>query len=230
MTMFRVKICGVTRVEDALVVAASGADAIGLNFFPPSPRFVDLERAREITAELPDHLTRVGVFVNAPIDVVRRTCEVALLDVVQLHGDETPEFLRELSDMRLVRAIRCRAADWSAMAAIVDADHSSGVRPEAYLIDAHVPGQYGGTGETVDWDRLAKRVGPLAQVPIILAGGLIPENVGAAIRLVRPAAVDTASGVESAPGIKDPALVRAFVDAAFDAYRISSENGGVDGP
>jgi len=200
-----VKICGVTRVEDARVVAESGADAIGFNFWSQSPRYVDPPAARRIGAELPSTVTRVGVFVDASRDEIEAIAEEALLDVVQLHGSEPPDLARSLS-RRVIRAVRARTPG--------DLDGLADYPASALLVDAFVAGEPGGTGRRADWE-LARAACALG--PVILAGGLDPENVGSAIHAVRPYGVDVASGVEAAPGLKDATKIRAFVSRAREA-------------
>lgn len=217
--MFRIKICGVTEPDDALAVADAGADAVGLNFFPPSPRYVNAERALRIVAGLPASVARVGVFVNAPAGEIRHSVERIGLDYVQLHGDEPPELLDELGGLAVIRVIRCR--DASSLASALGAafpDTSHVQRVAALLIDADRPGLYGGSGAAVDWAAVRDRPAPFSAIPWVLAGGLRAENVSAAIRMARPDAVDVASGVESFPGRKDARLVKAFVAAARQAF------------
>jgi phosphoribosylanthranilate isomerase len=198
IAMTKVKICGVTSVEDALMAVAAGADAIGLNFHPPSPRCVDVEVAAAIAAALPAHVWRVGVFVDRPRDAVRSIAARVGLDVLQFHGSEDVELCRGWS-CTTIKAMRVRDATTLASAASYPVDF--------ILADAYVDDLPGGTGARVppQW---------LNGVPperLILAGGLTPENVAAAIRAVRPAAVDVASGVERAPGRKDPEKVKRFI-------------------
>ena len=209
-----VKLCGVRDPASAKQLAALGPDAVGLNFHPPSPRFVGNDVAREITAVLPAEIERVGVFVDRPARDIAATVSRVGLTGVQLHGDEPPETLAELRerlpDVRLIRAWRTAADGLQDLAVHLDA---AGVLPDAVLIDARVPGAYGGTGVTVDWERLATTYEP-DWPPLILAGGLTPANVAGAVGVVRPWGVDTAGGVESSPGVKDAALAAAFVTAA----------------
>jgi phosphoribosylanthranilate isomerase len=210
-----VKICGVTSVEDALACAAAGADWIGLNFHPGSPRFIDTARAIEIVAALPPTVSPVGVFVDRPpAEIVDIAARVGL-KIVQLHGSEPPDDLWALRHLHLVRAFRLRQVrDWIAVTAFLAAAHAVGRLPDAVLVDAHVAGQVGGTGVTVASEVL-DAMPPLGR--LILAGGLTPENVAAKIARLRPWMVDTASGVEAAPGRKDPAKVASFVDAVRHA-------------
>jgi phosphoribosylanthranilate isomerase len=219
--MFRVKICGVTSSADALVAARAGADAVGLNFYAASPRCCPFERAREIAAALPVGVCKVGVFVNAPADEIRRLAREVPLDLVQLHGDEPPEFLRELRPLAIMRAVRVDH-DLSPVASYLAACHRLMALPRLLLVDAARGGQYGGTGMTLDWTLLAAHRQQLGGMPLVLAGGLSPDNVACAIAHMRPWAVDVASGVETAPGVKSPELVQKFVDAALGALRLAA--------
>ncbi len=216
--MFRIKICGITTVVDALAAAQAGADAVGLNFFPASKRFVAPERAREIAEALPPRVAKVGVFVNAHEGDIRQAFASLGLDAVQLHGDEPPEFLAKLADLPLLRAFRLDARGFPPVDAYLAACAGLGALPRRILLDAHVPGRYGGTGATLDWGTLGREAPSATRPPVVLAGGLTPANVGTAIRLARPAAVDTAGGVEYAPGKKDHAMLAAFVAAARAAF------------
>jgi phosphoribosylanthranilate isomerase len=217
--MFRIKICGITRAEDAQSVADAGADAVGLNFFPRSPRYLAPEQAKSLVSALPTGLLKVGLFVNASAEEVCRTFDDLRLNLVQLHGDEPPEFLSLLAGRPILRAFRVGPLGLQPVFAYLDRCQQLGTVPQMILIDAQVPGQYGGTGQTADWQSL--QAYPAGGAPLVLAGGLTPANVAAAVRAVRPAAVDTASGVEVSPGVKDPALVRQFVEAARSAMASS---------
>jgi phosphoribosylanthranilate isomerase len=197
----RVKICGVTRLEDALLAARLGADALGFNFWPGSRRYVHPEAARAIVRALPPLVTAVGVFVNPTRDEVLRAVEASGITVAQLHGDEPPELAASLP-LPVIKAIRVSGRDALAALAAYDV--------QGVLLDAPAPG-YGGSGTTFDW-ALAAEVA--ASRPILLAGGLSPDNVAEAIRAVRPWGVDVASGVEASPGVKDPEKLRRFIDAA----------------
>jgi phosphoribosylanthranilate isomerase len=202
----RVKICGVTTVEDALLCAGAGADAIGLNFWRGSKRRVDLARAAEIARVLPPSILKVGVFVNAERAAIERAIGGVGLDAVQLHGDEIPEHCRGFA-VPVIKAIGVRRGGESPR---LIAERF----PVAYiLLDADCGEQYGGTGLAFDWQRAAG----VAPGRLFLAGGLRPDNVAAAIRVARPYGVDTASGVECAPGRKDPARVKEFIDNAKHA-------------
>lgn len=214
--MFRVKICGVKSPADAALAAQAGADAIGLNFYAPSARYVQLDLARQIAAGLPANVLKVGLFVNSPVEQVRDIVTTAMLDAIQLHGDESPEFVASLRHAQVIKAFRVKAGDERAVVDFVSACDRFNAPLAAVLVDAFHPGSYGGTGQTTDWAVAASLVKQLT-IPLILAGGLKVENVAAAIKEVHPFGVDTASGVESAPGIKDPQLVKAFVTAAQGA-------------
>lgn len=219
--MFQIKICGITSVADAQHAANAGADAIGLNFYSRSPRCLDLAAARSIVAALPSGFAKVGVFVNDELSRIARMADEMRLDFVQLHGDEPPAVLAQLRPRPLIRAFRLDAAGWRPIIEYIAACRNLDVLPAALLIDAHAPGLYGGTGQTVDWLTVRDRPEELAGLPIILAGGLTPENVAEAIAAARPWGVDTASGVESAPGVKDAGKIDGFVREARTALRRS---------
>jgi phosphoribosylanthranilate isomerase len=207
--MTRVKICGITGPEDALRAVGLGAWALGMIFWPKSPRLCPLEEAEAIGAELHRKVELTGVFVNASLDEVALTADRCRLDMVQLHGDEGPAYCRE--------AARRTGAKVMKAARVKDAASIRGLEPfhtDYHLLDAHVPGARGGTGERFDWE-LARRHG--GSVPVVLSGGLTPDNVGEGIAEVRPFAVDSASGTESAPGRKDPAKLKAFFRAVSAA-------------
>ena len=200
--MARVKICGLTNVEDALACVAAGADAIGLNFAAASPRRISMDVARSIVAALPGHVLSVGVFVDASEAELRETIARVGVQCLQLHGDETPELVAAFLP-HAYKALRVRGPDVLAQAASYPGEH--------LLLDGYVPGLAGGTGATFDWALAAE----LARSrKITLAGGLTPDNVAHAVREVRPFCVDVASGVEFAPGRKDIGKVRAFIAAA----------------
>ena len=213
----RVKICGVKTAADALVAVRFGADAIGLNFHPPSPRCVTELIAREIIAALPPFVEPVLLSVNEEWSVIlERVARLPGAGLVQIHGDRlTPP--PPGAEIRWMPALPVRDADsLRAIGAFLDECRASGSRmPSAVLVDAHVPGQYGGTGQVAPWD-LLRSFAP--GVPVVLAGGLTPDNVFAAIEATRPFAVDVASGVESSPGVKDAEKVRRFVSEAGRAW------------
>ena len=201
--MIRVKICGVQDEASALVAAEAGASAVGL-IFAPSRRQVGTARARRISDALPPFVTRVGVVVNEPLERLREIIEEARLDAVQLHGDETPEYCAAAREFRVtvIKAV--------SVSGPLDVERLRTLPVAAVLLDTHRTGQRGGTGETFEWGY----AGPIAAaMPVILSGGLTPENVGAAIASVQPYGVDVSSGVETA-GHKDPAKIRAFISAA----------------
>jgi phosphoribosylanthranilate isomerase len=200
-----VKICGITNLSDALAAVEAGADALGFNFYRRGPRYVAPEEARRIVGELPAEVMKVGVFVNevGPEQIARVADEVGLT-AVQLHGDESPEYCRALRGRFVIKAVRAGRDFEPESIRTYEAD--------AILLDAFSEKERGGTGRVVDWS-VARRVREL--VPrLILAGGLAPENVAAAVEAVAPFAVDACSRLESEPGRKDPQRVRAFVAAA----------------
>jgi phosphoribosylanthranilate isomerase len=208
----RIKVCGLTTTADALACASAGADWIGLNFHPGSPRRVDLGLAAEIIAALPPTVEAVGLFVDRPPGEVASIAERLGLRIVQLHGREPVEDLVALRPLRVIRAFRLDSpAAIERMALELRRADALGAPPEAVLVDAYVPGVAGGTGQAIAADLL----GLLPPLPrLILAGGLSPENVAARVARVRPWMVDVASGVESSPGRKDPDRVAAFIRAA----------------
>ena len=197
-----VKICGITSLADAMTVATEGADMLGFMFYPQSKRHITIEAAREIHRRLPPFLQRVGVFVNPEEADVTRAISECGLSLLQFHGDEPSDFCTQFGIMSL-KAFRVRSAESIRELGLYQTD--------AYLLDAYSSSGLGGTGEPFNWD-LAQAAHQYRK-PLFLAGGLTPENVGAAIAQVRPYAVDVSSGVESAPGKKDPALIRAFLQA-----------------
>jgi phosphoribosylanthranilate isomerase len=207
-----IKICGITNPADAERAAALGADMIGLNFYAKSARCINEATARSILQVLPTSLTPVALFVNESLSFVRQSIQPLNIRTVQLHGDLS-EGLPGGIDYIPAFALRDAASLVHITAEIVRL-RSLGLAPTAILIDAHVPGQYGGTGQVAPWHLLA---GFDPGVPLILAGGLTPDNVAEAIRIVRPYAVDVASGVESAPGTKDHEKMRRFIDAVRNA-------------
>ncbi|MBI2948988.1 MAG: phosphoribosylanthranilate isomerase [Verrucomicrobia bacterium] len=206
--MPKVKICGITNLSDALAAVDAGADALGFMFYAESPRVVSETAAAEIIRELPPFVAKVGVFVNAPSERVTRLLDVCGLDTLQFHGDEPPEFCRQFRT-KIIKAFRVRdEKSLRAMAAY---------ESEAWLLDAFVPGKLGGTGARFNWE-LARQATALSP-RVILAGGLTPANVSDAIRQVQPYGVDVSSGVEAAPGKKDPIKVRDFIAAVKAATR-----------
>lgn len=203
MTSVRVKICGITRVEDALAAAAAGADAIGLVFYAKSPRAVDIEQARAIIAALPPFVTTVGLFVDMARDELGQLLARVPLDLLQFHGDESAAQC-EGFNRPYIKALRVRAGD-DVAARVGEYPGASGI-----LLDTYVEGIPGGTGAAFDWSLVPE---DLAK-PVILAGGLHPGNVAEAVERVRPYAVDVSGGVEAGKGIKDALKVAAFIRAA----------------
>jgi phosphoribosylanthranilate isomerase len=202
----RVKFCGMTNLDDALEAARLGAWAIGLNHHPDSPRYCEPDAAVGISAALKRRLEIVGVFVDAPLDHIVTAAENESLTMVQLHGGEGAAFCREVArrtGCKVIKAIRVRSA--------ADVHAAEAYRTDFHLLDTYRPGTPGGTGASFDWDLLAGRQ---SEVPLILAGGLTPGNVDEAVAAARPFAVDVASGVEAEPGVKDHALMAAFVERA----------------
>jgi phosphoribosylanthranilate isomerase len=210
----RIKICGVTSEADACRAVELGADAVGLNFHPPSPRRVDAVTADRILRGLPPFIEAVAVYVETPLrQVYEHLRDFGRVRTIQMHGRQ-----RELANCypyHFVPAFAVRAAeDLHSVSRYLDACRGLGWPPSAVLLDGHAPGLHGGTGQTAPWDLLADfRPG----VPVILAGGLTPDNVAEAVRRVRPYALDVASGVESAPGRKDPEKMARFIDNARSA-------------
>jgi len=195
-------------VNDALAAMYAGADLLGFNFYPKSPRYIDVGRCRDIMSVMRKygHITYVGLFVNASVAEVRATMETCGLSLAQLHGDETPEMLNAL-----------HGKAFKAFRGIPHAEHINGFAREdtpALLVDAAVKGAYGGTGITADWHSAAELA---KQYQLLLAGGLTPDNVAEAVRQVKPWGVDVASGVEVSPGKKDPSKMKAFVQAVRSA-------------
>lgn len=213
--MFRIKICGLSSPEDARRVAKAGADAIGLNFYAKSLRRISLEQARTIAAAA-SGLLKVGLFVNERPEVIRETAQAVGLDCLQLHGDEPVDVLGELTDWPVIKALRLGEANRAEVLEAAGSWFNRGAK--AILIDAlQRPGEYGGGGAIGDWDA-ARAVVAQSPGPVILAGGLDPGNVAAAITAVGPSGVDTASGVERFLGMKDADLIRRFVEAANQAW------------
>jgi phosphoribosylanthranilate isomerase len=203
--MTKIKICGIKTLSDAIAAVDTGADLLGFNFYPKSVRFIEMQACAEITFVLKQghpSIQLVGVFVNSPMSEVKMIMETCLLDFAQLHGDETPEFCMALGSraFKAFRGVANAKADKRMIAK----------RAPAFLIDAAVNDVYGGTGLQADWSAAAELS---RRYPLLLAGGLKPENVAAAVQQVKPWGVDVASGVESRPGEKDAVKMKAFVDA-----------------
>jgi phosphoribosylanthranilate isomerase len=202
-----VKICGITRLDDALAAVDAGANAIGFVFWPKSPRCIDPYRARAIAVQLPPFVTAVGLFVNQPREYVNAVASLVRLGAVQLHGDETPEFAASIA-APVIKALSVDDAQaWPAGATL--------------LLDAHDPVQRGGTGRTIDWIAAAAIA---ARRRVLLAGGLTPDNVADAIAQVRPFGIDVSSGVERAPGVKDHRRLKALFEAVHDTGHITTRS------
>ena len=199
--MTEIKICGVTNMEDASCVATCGADAIGFIFYPKSPRYVAPERVKEIIEKIPKEITKVGVFVNHDVVEVKETIDFCSLDLVQLHGDESPAYCGQFPQSQVIKTLAPRTDD--------DLGNVREYPVKAILVDAHDPVRYGGTGEQSDWE-LAAKVKEIS--PLILAGGLTLDNIQEAIETVSPHAVDINSGTERSPGKKDHQKVKEIID------------------
>jgi phosphoribosylanthranilate isomerase len=204
----RIKICGITRAADALAAVRAGADALGFMFCQASPRCLNHDQAATIIRALPPFIAKVGVFVNPTEAEVRAAIAGTGIDTLQFHGEESPEFCRQFG-LKIIKAFRVRDAE--------SLQQAQAYAPEAWLLDSYVAGQPGGTGVTLNWELAADATRRYSWV--ILAGGLTPKNVADAVQKVKPYGVDVASGVESAPGEKDPEKLRAFVTAARSAER-----------
>jgi phosphoribosylanthranilate isomerase len=211
--MTRVKICGITNRDDAELAVEHGAWAIGL-IFADSPRQIEVAEAEVVGAAQHRHVEVAGVFVNAPLDEVAAIADLAQLTLVQLHGDEGPAYCREVARRTGARVIKAIPARDAAAVRRLGAFHT-----DYHLLDAYVPGQRGGTGKTFQWDYTRHHP---RDVPLILSGGLDADNVGAAIAATHPFAVDTASGTEESPGIKDPAKIAAFFRAVRQANSVEA--------
>ncbi len=199
--MIRIKICGLTRIEDALQAVEAGADYLGF-IFSESSRRITIGKAYSIIRDLPRRIQRVGVFVNAHELFIRQVITQTGLSMIQLHGNETPEFCRSF-DLPVIKVFRVK--DCQVLNTITKYE------TEHILLEPYVAGKYGGTGKTVDWSMAAEIVSELPEKKIFLAGGLNPENASAAVRAVKPFALDASSGLEKSPGIKDPVKIKEFI-------------------
>lgn len=213
MSRTRVKICGITRIEDGLAAVAAGADAIGLVFYAPSPRAVEIEQAAAICAQLPAFVTTVGLFVDADDAYVQQVLSTVPLQLLQFHGDESPEQCERVG-RPYIKAIR--------MSDDADIETTMQRYPGAagFLLDSFRPGVPGGTGETFDWSRIPEAL----RGQIVLAGGLQPDNVAAAVKQMRPYAVDVSGGVELSKGIKSAEKIEQFMSAVAIADRAESDS------
>lgn len=230
---FKVKICGITSPEDALAVQVAGADALGLNFYPQSKRFVAISQANLIATAVRGKLQIVGLFVNSSVEDILQTNAATGLTAIQLHGDESPEFLFQLKEalrkedrrsnqeknmkIPVVRAFRLNAEGFLPVSRYLAECQEKNAMPAAILMDAFEQGSFGGTGKSIDWPLFAHQRQKIS-LPMILAGGLTPQNVRQAILATGAIAVDTASGVELSPGKKDPAAMQQFTAEATAAW------------
>jgi len=205
----RVKICGITRGEDAQLAVDAGVDAIGLVFYAKSPRFVNNETAAEISQLVPAFVSRVALFKDADKAMINSVLQAVEIDLIQFHGSETPDFCKQFA-LPYIKAVGVKGSEHDADFLRSSVENYRAAK--ALLLDGHAPGEAGGTGESFDWASIAS-----IDKPVILAGGLTPENVAQAITLVQPFAVDVSSGVESAPGIKDKNKVLAFMRNVSDS-------------
>lgn len=205
--MTRVKICGITNQADADVAVSAGADALGFIFFPGSPRYVKPDKVRAISEGLPPFISLVGVFVNEVATQVNELAAKCRLNAIQLHGDESPEYCTEI-DRPVVKVFRVKNAHWLR--------ESAPYNVSALHLDTWAPDSYGGTGNTFDWNLVAR-----VSHPVVLSGGLNADNVVEAITRVKPYGVDTSSGVESEPGRKDHKKVHEFIEAVRQADQLS---------
>lgn len=225
MSKTRIKICGITRYEDAKVAVAAGADALGFVFYPGSLRYVTPDKAAAIAVDMPPFLSHVGLFVNSSLADVLHIVGLGFLNVIQLHGDETPEFCRDLLQqtdrpLQVIKAVRLATKEDLQKTLQYCATQDNGLAGQqravvqALLLDAKVENQYGGTGQQFDWSLLKMWH---STTPLILAGGLHSDNVAMAIHLVRPYAVDVSSGVETEPGCKSAERINRFIQQVQQA-------------
>jgi phosphoribosylanthranilate isomerase len=211
MSCLKIKICGITRLSDAMDACELGADILGFNFVPASPRYLNPYTAKDIISSLPPFVTTVGIFADEEPSIVDNLADFINLDAVQLHGNETAQYCRDIKSP-VLKAFR--------MASLSDLEGVDEFDVSAYLLDARVDGVLGGSGKTFPWE-LAKSI--CRSHKVFVAGGLTPENVSDAVRILAPYGVDAASGVESEPGVKDPVLVERFIRSARCAQ---TGNGG----
>lgn len=205
MQRTRIKFCGITRLADALLASALGVDALGFIFYPPSPRYISPEKAADIVAQLPPIVTTVGVFVDAEAEIIKKTLAAVPLSLLQFHGDEV-EADCDCWSKPYIKTIKVRPQG------DLTAETVRHKRACGLLMDTHLPDQAGGTGKVFDWSAL-----PKTSQPVLLAGGLTPNNVASAIAQVSPYAVDVSTGIEQSPGIKDEGLMRSFAQAVHHA-------------
>ncbi len=216
--LFKTKVCGITSVADAKACCAAGVDAIGLNFYDASPRCITVSLAVEIAAAVGNEIQLVGLFVNHSVDDVRAIHQEIGLQYVQLHGDEDPSYLRQLKDLPLIKAFRCRENETAEIVDFLAACTTLDITLQAILLDAFQSDCYGGSGQRLDWEALKNNTPSFGGYEWVLAGGVDADNVASAITVACPTAVDVASGVESSPGKKDAELVQRFVTNAIAAF------------
>ena len=216
-----VKICGLTKLGNAARIAEYQPDAIGLNFYPKSARFITVDAAKLICEQLPEHIESVGLFVNETVQNILEICQTCSLKTIQLHGNETAEMMANLQKhvphIEIIKAFRYGSGKLASLAELYNACLQQDMRLKAFLIDAGVPGKFGGTGQQLPWSELSKNYDFVHWPPLILAGGLNHQNVKSAIQQSHAWGVDTASGVELETGIKDPNLVQQFIMNARSA-------------
>jgi len=202
MSSVRVKICGLRRAQDLTAAVEAGADALGFVFVPGSPRCLDAAQAAQLCSRVPPFISRVGLFLDQDPEYVRRVLQQVPLNLLQFHGLEDAQYCRQFG-LPYIKAVN---AGSEIPVAVAEREFADAV---GILVDSHEPGCMGGTGKTSDWNRISS-----GRLPLILAGGLNPENVGSAVRVVRPWAVDVSSGVETAPGIKNASAIKRFIEEA----------------
>lgn len=203
--MVKVKICGITNLSDALASVDAGCDAVGFNFYNKSPRYVFPSKAAKIIHALPRRVVKIGVFVNAREDVIRRIAKLCKLDILQFHGDESPDFCEKFPDFKIIKSFRVKNKE--------SLECAKAYKPFAYLFDTFVKSRRGGTGKTFDW-KMIRHIKGLEDRPIFLCGGLTVDNVRKAISAAKPEWVDVCSSVEKKPGIKDHEKIRKLIKAA----------------
>jgi phosphoribosylanthranilate isomerase len=216
--MFRIKICGLKTEADVNAALASNTEAVGFNFYAPSVRYVAPNVAKMLAMQLPAQFTKIGLFVNESVENILSIMHHCQFNWVQLHGDEPPELLSQLHPFPIIRAFRLRAENITQVIQYLQTCEALSCFPQAVLLDAYHPQQYGGTGERVSAELFQQVRSAFPRVPLILAGGLNPDNVAQAIHSLQPDGVDTASGVESTPGVKDVVKSCAFVTSAQEAF------------
>jgi phosphoribosylanthranilate isomerase len=202
--LVKIKICGITNLEDAVAAIVLGADALGFVFYKKSPRYIAPQKASKIIRVLPKNIIKMGVFVDAQAKTIKRIAKLCHLDMLQFHGNESPEFCRRFKDYRIIKALRVKDS--------IDSQNMLRYRPFAYLFDTFIKSKPGGTGKKFDWQRL-KKIKNKIRRPIFLSGGLTAKNVKRAIKYLHPDWVDVSSSIEIRPGKKDHRKIRKFIAA-----------------